>query len=776
LRFYIAQPGDTLTKIAAKYNTSIDELIKLNQLENPDLIFPGQPIIIPNGANNCPVLKRGSRDSSPGGPVSQLQQLLNTKTGSNLIIDGIFGQNTELVVINFQRAQSLPATGVIDIATWAALGIKCPKPVPTRPYVVQPGDTLAKIAAQFNTTVEDIVKLNNIDNPNLIFAGQLLLIPLESIPTPSPSPTPEPMPTITYTVQPGDTLYKIAQKFGTSVNTLSKLNNIQDPDLIYPGQTLLIPAPTPTPSPTPTPTPIPSPSPTPTPTPTPSPSPSPTPIPTINYTVLPGDTLFKIAQKFNTTVGTLVSLNNITDLNLIIAGQVLLVPAPAPTPTPSPSPTPTPTPTPTPSPSPSPTPIPTINYTVLPGDTLFKIAQKFNTTVGTLVSLNNITDPNLIIAGQVLLVPAPTPTPTPSPTITYTVKSGDTLFQIAREYGTTVDVLTKLNNITDPNLIYPGQTILIPRPTPESLWYYTNSPNAQTSLQTNYSLITGLFPFWYPVTETGEIINNSNNQILNFAQENNIPVYGVIHNFTGTQFDRQLIDKLLANPDLRNTLINNIKQLITTQGLKGVNIDFEFISAINRNNLTLFMEELYTSLHPEGYRVTIAVPAKETDNPTSNFSGAFDYQSLSNFTDQIIVLTLDEHYLSFANPGPVASIPWVERVLNYATSQIPPGKIKMGIPVYGYDWPQGETGRLVSFQEVKSLAEKYNSEIKFDQVEKVPYLTYTANGKNHQVWFENAQSFEIKLETLEKYNLAGFAVWRLGPEDPAVWDVIDMFT
>jgi spore germination protein len=697
LRFYIAQPGDTLTKIAAKYNTSIDELIKLNQLENPDLIFPGQPIIIPNGANNCPVLKRGSRDSSPGGPVSQLQQLLNTKTGSNLIIDGIFGQNTELVVINFQRAQSLPATGVIDIATWAALGIKCPKPVPTRPYVVQPGDTLAKIAAQFNTTVEDIVKLNNIDNPNLIFAGQLLLIPLESIPTPSPSPTPEPMPTITYTVQPGDTLYKIAQKFGTSVNTLSKLNNIQDPDLIYPGQTLLIPAPTPTPSPTPTPTPIPSPSPTPTPTPTPSPSPSPTPIPTINYTVLPGDTLFKIAQKFNTTVGTLVSLNNITD-------------------------------------------------------------------------------PNLIIAGQVLLVPAPTPTPTPSPTITYTVKSGDTLFQIAREYGTTVDVLTKLNNITDPNLIYPGQTILIPRPTPESLWYYTNSPNAQTSLQTNYSLITGLFPFWYPVTETGEIINNSNNQILNFAQENNIPVYGVIHNFTGTQFDRQLIDKLLANPDLRNTLINNIKQLITTQGLKGVNIDFEFISAINRNNLTLFMEELYTSLHPEGYRVTIAVPAKETDNPTSNFSGAFDYQSLSNFTDQIIVLTLDEHYLSFANPGPVASIPWVERVLNYATSQIPPGKIKMGIPVYGYDWPQGETGRLVSFQEVKSLAEKYNSEIKFDQVEKVPYLTYTANGKNHQVWFENAQSFEIKLETLEKYNLAGFAVWRLGPEDPAVWDVIDMFT
>lgn len=701
MRLYIAQPGDTLTKIAAKYNTSIDELIKLNQLENPDLIFPGQPIVIPNGANNCPVLKRGSRDSGPGGPVSQLQQLLNAKTGSNLKIDGIFGQNTELVVINFQRAQSLPATGVIDIATWAALGIKCPKPVPTRPYVVQPGDTLAKIAAQFNTTVEDIVKLNNIDNPNLIFTGQLLLIPLEPIPTPSPSPTPEPIPTITYTVQPGDTLYKIAQKFGTSVDTLSKLNSIKDPDLIYPGQTLLIPVPTPSPSPTPTPTP------------TPSPSPSPTPIPTINYTVLPGDTLFKIAQKFNTTVGTLVSLNNITDPNLIIAGQVLLVPA-----------------------------------------------------------------------------PAPTPTPTPSPTITYTVQSGDTLFQIAREYGTTVDVLAKLNNITDPNLIYPGQTILIPRPapspsptptptpapapTPESLWYYTNSPNAQTSLQTNYSLITGLLPFWYPVTETGEIINNSNNQILNFAQENNIPVYGVIHNFTGTQFDRQLIDKLLANPDLRDTLINNIKQLITTQGLKGVNIDFEFISAINRNNLTLFMEELYTSLHPEGYRVTIAVPAKETDNPTSNFSGAFDYHDLSNFTDQIIVLTLDEHYLSFANPGPVASIPWVERVLNYATSQIPPEKIKMGIPVYGYDWPQGETGRTVSFQEVKSLAEKYNSEIKFDQVEKVPYLTYTANGKNHQVWFENAQSFEMKLETLEKYNLAGFAVWRLGPEDPAVWDVIDM--
>ena len=102
-----------------------------------------------------------------------------------------------------------------------------------------------------------------------------------------------------------------------------------------------------------------------------------------------------------------------------------------------------------------------IYYTVGNGDTLSEIAQKFNTTVATLVELNNIQNPNLIYPGQVLKIPSNNNNSQEKPTKTYTVKSGDTLSEIAQKFNTTVEKLVELNNIQNPNLIYPGQVLKI---------------------------------------------------------------------------------------------------------------------------------------------------------------------------------------------------------------------------------------------------------------------------------------------------------------------------
>ncbi|MDX1687874.1 MAG: LysM domain-containing protein [Candidatus Promineifilaceae bacterium] len=141
-------------------------------------------------------------------------------------------------------------------------------------YTVQPGDTLYGIAGRFGTTVPAIVAANNIENPNLIYVGQELVIPEGSEPppatTPAPGTTPTPTPPpgsggqTTYVVQPGDTLYAIARRFGTNVPTLVAANNIANPNLISVGQTLIIPGGSPQPGTTPapgaTPTPPPPPS------------------------------------------------------------------------------------------------------------------------------------------------------------------------------------------------------------------------------------------------------------------------------------------------------------------------------------------------------------------------------------------------------------------------------------------------------------------------------------------------------------------------------------
>lgn len=266
-------------------------------------------------------------------------------------------------------------------------------------YTVQPGDTLYSIARKFNTTVAQLRALNNLTSDNLS-VGQVLIIS-EEVDIP-----PQPDDGIVHTVQPGDTLYKIANQYGVTVAEIIELNNLGTTVLTV-GQKLLIPnksADT-----------------------------------TTTYIVKSGDSLWKIANQFGVTVDDIISSNNLSSTTLQI-GQVLTIPTGTTTP-----------------PTPTPTPPPTdnyINYTVKSGDSLWIIANKYNTTVDAIKRLNNLTSNNLSI-GQVLKVPAQ------EGYINYTVQRGDSLWLIANRYGTTVDRIRQLNGLTSNNLSI-GQQLIIP--------------------------------------------------------------------------------------------------------------------------------------------------------------------------------------------------------------------------------------------------------------------------------------------------------------------------
>jgi LysM repeat protein len=125
-------------------------------------------------------------------------------------------------------------------------GVPAPSPGgPTTTYVVQRGDTLRIIAARYGTTVNELVWLNGIVNPNLIYVGQVLKVPVVGTPAPPPA-------TCVYYVQAGDTLTRIALRYGTTVWALAIANNLANPSFIYVGQQLVIPGCGTTPPPTPT--------------------------------------------------------------------------------------------------------------------------------------------------------------------------------------------------------------------------------------------------------------------------------------------------------------------------------------------------------------------------------------------------------------------------------------------------------------------------------------------------------------------------------------------
>ena len=326
---YTVRRGDTLSEIAARFGTTVNELVRLNNIADPDRIYEGDRLIIRAG------------------------------TG-----DG----NT---------------------------------------YTVQRGDTLSEIAARFGTTVSELVRLNNIADRDRIYPGQVLILRESGSVTPPSGAT-------TYTVQRNDNLTEIAARFGTTVAELVRLNNIANPNLIYPGQVLIIRENGGSVTP---------------------------PSGATTYTVQRNDNLTEIANRFGTTVAELVRLNNIANPNLIYPGQVLIIRENGGSVTP---------------------PSGAVTYTVQRNDNLTEIANRFGTTVAELVRLNNIANPNLIYPGQVLIIRENGGSTPPSGTTTYTVQRNDTLSEIAARFGTTVNALALANGIADPDLIYPGQVLVIP--------------------------------------------------------------------------------------------------------------------------------------------------------------------------------------------------------------------------------------------------------------------------------------------------------------------------
>lgn len=206
-----------------------------------------------------------------------------------------------------------------------------------RTHVVQPGQTLSGIARLYGVTTAQIASLNGIVNPDLIYIGQVLVIP-GAAPAPQPNPAPSPGGG-TYTVQPGNTLSGIAIRFGTTVSTLVSLNGITNPDLLYVGQVLVLPGGQPPAAPGTATAPPPS-----------------QPTQDETYTVQPGDTLSRIALRYGVTWQELAILNNLSNPNLLYVGQVLVIRrAPAPTAAPTAEPTQEPTRSPTATQRPGPT-------------------------------------------------------------------------------------------------------------------------------------------------------------------------------------------------------------------------------------------------------------------------------------------------------------------------------------------------------------------------------------------------------------------------------------
>ncbi|MCL4441396.1 MAG: glycosyl hydrolase family 18 protein [Firmicutes bacterium] len=298
---------------------------------------------------------------------------------------------------------------------------------------------------------------------------------------------------------------------------------------------------------------------------------------------------------------------------------------------------------------------------------------------------------------------------------------------------------------------------------------YPGDRESHNSLLKYNQLVDQVAMFDFGVDWQGNLIGNVSSEGIKLARAKGVKSLMVVHNISGS-IDTKSAHSAISGKNRKN-LIENIVREIKENGYSGVNIDFEGIPPAGKNDFNAFLEELSGKLRPMSKLITVAVPAKTSDNG-SNWNGAYDYKAIGRLSDYVVIMTYDEHW--FSGPaGPVASIPWMTRVLDYSTGVIPPGKILMGIPAYGYDWPDGRKGKAIKWKNVQGLIDMLGYwNVKWDNYNSVPYLTYKKDGISHQVWFENKYSLSIKLGLVKKYGIGGIAIWRMGFEDDSFWETV----
>lgn len=415
-------------------------------------------------------------------------------------------------------------------------------------------------------------------------------------------------------------------------------------------------------------------------------------------------------------------------------------------------------------------------HIVQSGETLYGIAGRYGADPELLRELNGLEGDAALAVGQTLVIR--------HVETFHIVQPGQTLDAIARQYGIPLRQLYRNNYHLGGNpTVQPGQSLVIAyRDRPASAtrtngYAYPFIPRDLLSAELPY--MSYLTPFTYGITAEGGLLPLADEVLLNEARR--LGTVPLMHLSTLTEtdnFSSERAVQVLTTPALQETIITQILDTISAKGYRGLDVDFEYIPAAQRENYAAFIRTLREQLAPMGLPVIVALAPKTYARQPGLLYEAHDYALLGAAADFVLLMTYEWGYTA-GPPMAVAPLPNVRQVLDYAVTEIPREKIYLGIPNYGYDWPlpfvQGTTrARSISNQEAVEIALRYGADIQYDQTAQSPWFTYTApDGAAHEVWFEDARSMSAKLRLIDEYGLFGAGYWNLMRPYPQGWAVLN---
>ena len=413
-------------------------------------------------------------------------------------------------------------------------------------------------------------------------------------------------------------------------------------------------------------------------------------------------------------------------------------------------------------------------HVVQPGDSLYRIAREHQVPLPLLIAQNELREPYRLTPGQTVVVPQPTQT--------HTVRQGETLTGIAAQYNTTVMALLQNNpQLGGSDRIRAGQLLVIsygPKLGTFAVNGYAYPSIDQQVLRKTLPYLTYLSVFSYGFDSLGRLLPQNAEAITRIARQYGVrPLLVLTTLGEGGQFSSTRAEQLLRDATARSALIENLAQTLAAQGFAGVDIDFEYIPAEDAAAYADFVRAVRARLEPMGYTVMVALAPKTSAGQPGLLYEAHDYAALGAAADDVLLMTYEWGY-ALSEPMAVAPIDKVEQVVRFAVSQIPPDKIFLGMPNYGYDWTlpyiKGQSrARSLGNVQATEQAVQVGAPIRFDTVAQSPHYNYWRERAEHEVWFEDARSVQAKLLLAGEYQLRGVSIWNIMRYFPQLWLVLN---
>jgi cellulose synthase/poly-beta-1,6-N-acetylglucosamine synthase-like glycosyltransferase/spore germination protein YaaH/peptidoglycan/xylan/chitin deacetylase (PgdA/CDA1 family) len=308
-------------------------------------------------------------------------------------------------------------------------------------------------------------------------------------------------------------------------------------------------------------------------------------------------------------------------------------------------------------------------------------------------------------------------------------------------------------------------------------FYVSWDSNSLASLQSHYHDLDLLLPeALHAVSPDGHLDLDQDPKLLNWLQSIKatkgveLPIMSMVNNYDGKDWKIDEMAEMLSHPAAREKLVKALVAFANSDHEPGLVVDFEEVPKESQENFQHFIHELAVALHAANLKLMVALPAADW---------SYDYKYFGSQADAIILMNYDFHWPA-SPPGPVVAQDWFVRNINNILKLVPPEKIVMGIANYGYDWPAKTkanphpVAQAVTFQEAANTAVESQTDIEFDSDSMSPHFSYEdEHDLVHNVWMLDGITAYNQLRAAERAHVQGTALWRLGTEDPSLWNIWD---